>query len=382
MTFHALQGTQDWIAGIVVPRSYYLRGLVRTRRIVLMATMWLIIGILIIGGYILRRIHRAHAQLVRETSRMKQFEFTPSSSRSRLRDVDEVLDQLERAKTAMRAMGKYVPLDLVRRLYAEGREPELGGESVELSILFTDIKDFTSFTEKTEPHKLAEVLGLYLETLSRAIQKEKGTIDKYIGDAVMAFWNAPETVAYHPLIACHAALNSMRALEELYASPQWGGMPKFTTRFGLHRDMVSVGHFGSAERFNYTAIGDGVNLASRLEGLNKQYGTTIIVSETIYGGVFDHFEFRKLDRVFVKGKSEGVHVYELLGEKSEAARPEHIVRYEQALDLYVDGDFAAALKLFEISEGDPPSALMATRCREFLVNPPEQWDGTFVARSK
>ncbi|HEY3927256.1 MAG TPA: adenylate/guanylate cyclase domain-containing protein [Candidatus Koribacter sp.] len=382
VTYYALEGTQDWIVGVVVPRSYYLRGLARTREIVLLATLALIAAIILVGGYVLRRIHGAHAQLVRETSRMKQFEFTPSAARSRLRDVDEVLDQLERAKTAMRAMGKYVPLDLVRRLYAEGREPELGGEAVELSILFTDIKNFTTFSEKTEPHRLAEVLGLYLETLSHVIQKEKGTIDKYIGDAVMAFWNAPETVKYHPLLACHAALNSVKSLEELYASPRWGGMPKFTTRFGLHRDTVSVGHFGSTDRFNYTAIGDGVNLASRLEGLNKQYGTTIIVSQTVYELVYDHFDFRKLDRVSVKGKSRGVQVYELLGEKSATVRPEHIVRYEEALELYAVGDFAAALKLFEISQNDIPSMLMAGRCREFLVSPPAQWDGTFVAKTK
>ena len=383
VTFRALPRTQDWIVGIVVPRAFYLRGLLRTRQVVLAATFALIAVIVLLGGYILRRIERAHGLLVRETSRMKAFEFSAAPVRSQLRDVDEVLEGLERAKTAMRAMGKYVPLDLVRRLYHDGKEPELGGESVELSILFTDIKDFTGFSEKMEPHRLAEVLGLYLQTLTRRIQKEKGTIDKYIGDAVMAFWNAPETVAYHPLLACHAAINCVRALDELFASSAWQGMPRFETRFGLHRDTVSVGHFGAPERFNYTAIGDGVNLASRLEGLNKQYGTTIIVSETVYEAVSDHFEFRRLDRVSVKGKSRGIEVYELLGEKLEAERPAYVIRYEQALQAYAEADFATALRLFAESQDDPPSMAMAERCRMFLVTPPPaSWDGTFVSQNK
>jgi adenylate cyclase len=384
VTFRALPGTQDWIVGIVVPRSFYLQGLQRTRRYVLVATMALIVSILMIGAYILRRINRAHLLLVHETARMNAFQFSPTPTRSRLRDVNEVLEGLERAKTAMRAMGKYVPLDLVRRLYHEGKEPELGGESVELSILFTDIKDFTTYAEKTEPHHLAEMLGLYLETLTQQIQQEKGTIDKYIGDAVMAFWNAPEPVSYHPLLACHAAINCLRALEELFKSEAWKGMPRFDTRFGLHRDTVSVGHFGAPDRFNYTAIGDGVNLASRLEGLNKQYGTTIIVSETVYEVVHDHFAFRRLDRVSVKGKTRGITIYELLGDLDEgAARPAHIARYEKAFELYSNGNFSSALEIFSAISSDPPSVAMADRCRTFLETPPSgAWDGTFVLHTK
>ena len=383
VTFRLLPETQDWIVGIVVPRSYYLRGLERTREIVMASTLALIAVIVLVGGYILRRIGRAHSMLVRETGRMNRFEFAPSENVSRIRDVNEVLVSLERAKTAVRAMGKYVPLDLVRRLYCDGKDPELGGENAELSILFTDIKDFTSYAEKIEPHQLADVLGLYLQTMTQCIQKEKGTIDKFIGDAVMAFWNAPEPVPYHPLLACHAALNCLRALDELFASSAWQGMPRFETRFGLHLGTVSVGHFGAPNRFNYTAIGDGVNLASRLEGLNKQYGTTIIVSDAMYAAVCDHFEFRRLDRVSVKGKQLGVEVFELLGEKAAGAvTPRFVIQYEEALEAYMASDFQRALRLFAASPDDPPSVSMAERCREFLANPPKLWDGTYALRSK
>jgi adenylate cyclase len=383
VSFRALAGTQDWIVGIVVPRSFYLKDLTRTRNRILFAVLAMIIVIVVLGAYILKQVGEAHSLIVQETSRMNSFQFVASPSRSRIGDVNDVLEGLERAKTAMRAMGKYVPLDLVKRLYRDGKEPELGGETIELSILFTDIKDFTTYAEKLEPHRLAEVLGLYLQTITRQIQKEKGTIDKYIGDAVMAFWNAPEEVRYHPLLACHAAINARRSLKDLFVSAAWKGLPPFETRFGIHRDAVSVGHFGSPERFNYTAIGDGVNLASRLEGLNKVYGSSILVSETVYETTQDHFEYRKLDRVYVKGKTNGVMVYELLDEKMpENERPAYVSQYEDALQAYFEGKFAVALSHFEHSPEDPASVLMAERCRAFLAHPPESWDGTFVAQTK
>ena len=383
VSFRALAGTQDWIVGIVVPRSFYLQGLSRTRDRILAAVLVMIVVIVVVGAYILKRVGEAHSLIVQETSRMNSFQFAPSPGRSRIGDVNDVLEGLERAKTAMRAMGKYVPLDLVKRLYRDGKEPELGGETVELSVLFTDVKDFTTYAEKIEPHRLAEVLGLYLQTITRQIQKEKGTIDKYIGDAVMAFWNAPEEVRYHPLLACHAAINARRALKDLFVSKAWKDLPPFETRFGIHRDEVSVGHFGSPDRFNYTAIGDGVNLASRLEGLNKVYGTSILVSETVYEATRDHFEYRKLDRVSVKGKTNGVVVYELLGEKvSEHERPVYVSQYEEALEVYLKGNFREALDHFIHSPEDPASVVMAERCREFLAHPPETWDGTFVAETK
>src|SRR5262249_23369413 len=148
--------------------------------------------------------------------------------------------------------------------------------------------------------RLADLLGRYLQVMAEVIQSQKGTIDKYIGDAVMAFWNAPEVIEGHEVMACRAALRCRQALETLYRSTAWSSAPKFETRFGISRCTASVGHFGSPDRMNYTAIGDGVNLASRLEGLNKYYGTQIIVSDMIYDRANDAFQFRKLDSVAVK----------------------------------------------------------------------------------
>jgi len=382
-TFSYLKGTQDWIVGIVVPRDAYLGPLLRIRMQVIGASLVLIILIVLAGSLIIRSVVSSHALILRETSKMNRFEFSQSRGSSFLRDVAEVLAGLERAKTAMRAMSKYVPVNLVRQLYHKGEEPVPGGKACELSVLFTDIKDFTSISETMTPDEVAKVLGRYLQVMAETLQHEKGTIDKYIGDAVMTFWNAPEPISDHELLACRAALNCRDALTKMYDSPGWGNTPRFETRFGLHRCIASVGHFGSPDRLNYTAIGDGINLTSRLEGLNKYYGTTIIASENIYAAAKEAFEFRLLDRVAVKGRTEGLAIYELLFERAQGkSRPEWMERYERALASYQGGDFSAALVVFENLGDDPPSRVLASRCREFLQNPPANWNGVHIFGSK
>jgi len=369
--------TQEWVVGIVVPRHFYLGALERIRLRILWWAFALMGVLILIGALIVHGIDRAHSMILRETSQMKAFKFSPSDATSRLRDIAEVLTGLEKAKTAMRAMGKYVPVDLVRRLYHDGKEPVLGGESVELSVLFTDIKEFTPFAERMPPGKLAEILGRYLQVMATVIQNERGTIDKFIGDAVMAFWNAPEAVAGHSTLACRAALRCREALQRLYDSPEWADAPRFETRLALHRCVASVGHFGAPDRFNYTAIGDGINLASRLEGLNKQYGTAIIASETIHSAALDAFEFRLLDRVAVKGKNEGITIYELVSERVPERPPSSgPARYEQAFAAYERADFKTALALLETVPDDPPSRVLAERCRRFIQSPPASgWNG-------
>ncbi len=383
-TFRYLPNTQDWIVGIVVPRDYYLGMLLQIRRQVLWGSFALIVVIILAGGLILRGVVRSHSLILQEMNRMKEFEFTPSRNSSFLRDVAEVLAGLERAKTAMRAMSKYVPINLVRQLYHKGEEPELGGMSAELSVMFTDIKDFTAFAETMPTDRLAELLGRYLQVMAEVIQSEKGTIDKYIGDAVMTFWNAPEKVEGHEILACRAALRCRAAIKKLFDSPEWGDAPRFETRFGLNRCTASVGHFGAPDRLNYTAIGDGVNLASRLEGLNKFYGTQIIVSESIHAAAKESFEFRQLDQVAVKGKTEGAVIYELLADQVDGtARPQWFDYYEQAFAFYQRGEFQKALELLEKQSEDAPSRVLAARCNEWIAHPPSgAWTGIQVFDAK
>ena len=382
-TFLALPRTQGWIVGIVVPRNYYMGDLLNIRRQVLGTSIFLILAICVAEGLIQRNVMKSHSLVLQETVKMNQFEFAPAHKTPWLRDVDEVLASLEKAKTALRAMSKYVPVNLVRKLYRAGQDPVLGGKLAEISILFTDIKDFTSFSEQASPDRVAEILGLYLKAVTSAIQREKGMIDKYIGDCVMALWNVPEETPGHEILACRAVLRCKEALRELYDSPAWGDTPRFETRFGLHRCVASVGHFGAPDRFSYTTIGDGVNLGSRLESLNKFYGTTHLVSETIHEKTKDHFEFRLLDLVAVKGKTQKTRIYELIGEKRPGQAPrEYVVAYERAFAWYQLGKFEAALDILKNQVEDGPSRTLALRCTELLKSPHKRWDGVWVFDSK
>ncbi len=380
----ALPGTQDWRVGIVVPEDHYLGTLERARRMLLGTSALVLLGMIVAGALALRSVQTGLARIVDSSARMRDFDFSPSPSASTFRDVGEVMEDLEQAKTALRAMGKYVPVGLVRQLYRARQEPRLGGELRDLTMLFTDIRDFTSFSERLAPDALAAALGRYLEAMTLAVHAHGGTVDKYIGDAVMALWNAPEPCADHASRACAAALACRNATEALFATSAWDALPPFYTRFGLHRDDVMVGHFGAPDRLSYTALGDGVNLASRLEGLNKAYGTQILVSEAVRRGAGDSFAFRLVDIVAVKGKSKGVPVYELLG---EAAAPRVagsvVAAYEQAFDAYRQRRFGEARGLLEGLPEDPPSQVLASRCRQFLATPPPgDWDGIFIAHEK
>jgi adenylate cyclase len=384
-TFRTLPGTQDWLVGIVVPREFYLGKLVAIRNQML-AALSVVMLLLAAGAFaILRSVKHAQEQITRESLKMNAFDFSPAKTKSAFRDVSDVLESLEKAKTAMRAMGKYAPVDLVRKLYRDKKEPVLGGELLEISIMFSDIKGFTSVSETLTPNQLAHVLGLYLEELSRIIQRETGgTIDKYIGDAIMTIWNAPEPVPEHPKMACLAALRCCDAAAALGRTPEWRHLSPFQTRFGLHCSTALVGHFGARDRMNYTAIGDAINTASRLEALNKQYGTSIIASESIVERAREAFDFRLLDIVAVKGKTAAIRIYELLGKKGEAQDPSGLTAaYEAAFDAYLARDFAKALALLQPHEGDGPSAVLCERCRAFLqVPPPADWQGVYVSLSK
>lgn len=373
--------TQGWLVGVMVPERHYLGGLIETRtRLFAIAAL---LGVLVVVGALLsmRAIRRGLGQIVLETGRMRSFEFEPSPVHSTFIEVHDALGSLEIAKTALRAMGRYVPIELVRLLYRAGREPVLGGEPTVISLLFCDIRGFTSFSETLPPDELATALGAHLAVVTRAIQATGGTVDKFIGDAVMAMWNAPLATPDHARRACQAALNAQRALEELYASSDWAGREPWITRFGLHHDRVLVGHFGAPDRLAFTAIGDGVNVASRIEGLNKQYGTTLLVSETIVAECGDAFVFRRIDRVAVKGKSQPIELFELLG-PSGTPKPRAAIQYERAFAIYLTGEFVAAAEELEQQLDDAPSQALAARCRELAAAPPPNWDGVFRATEK
>ncbi len=384
VTFRPLRNSQGWMVGVVAPEAAYTRDLRALRDRFVAAFLGVIAAVLGGGWLLLRQIRGSLGRVLDVTKRMRGFDFAPTPIGSPMREVADVMDGVERAKTSVRALSKYVSVDLVRDLFAANREPQLGGELVELSLMFTDIEGFTSLSERLAPDVLARALGLYLEAMTRGVQSTEGTLDKYIGDAVMAFWNAPTRCEDHASRACHAVLTCMRRTRELYASERWKGFPPLITRHGVHTARVMVGHFGAPDRLAYTALGDGVNLAARLEPLCKQYGVEVLVSEATVQATAGAFAFRLVDKVAVKGKHESVRVYELLGvpDECEAKLPASRA-YESALEAYFGRDFRGALeRLAEIAD-DGPAIVLAARCKAMIERPPpEDWNGVWFATSK
>jgi len=377
--------TQGWLVGIVVPEAYYLRELEASRRRALVIAAVLMLVAVAGSALMLRAMRRDLGRLIGETTRLSGFDFAPARREAgTFRDVQAAADSLEQAKTALRALGKYVPLDLVRQLYEARVEPMLGARIQDVTLLFSDVEGFTTLSEQLTPNALAVALGAYLETMTRAIHSTGGIIDKYTGDGVMALWNTPNPCARHAERACEAALACRDATTTLFASAAWAGMAPWRTRFGIHRAEVNVGHFGAPDRMSFTAMGDGVNLASRLEGLNKQYGTFLLVSASVELDARERFDFRRVDRVAVKGKREGVEIFELLGRRETAApRPAFVARYEQALEAYFARRFDDALAILDGCADDAPSRVLAERCRHFRIEgPPADWDGIYVAKEK
>jgi adenylate cyclase len=224
----------------------------------------------------------------------------------------------ERDKKFIReTFGKYVSPKVVDQLVED--PPELGGVDKELTVMFSDIRGFTSLSERMTPQELINHLNVYLTAMTDIILAYGGTLDKYIGDAIMAFWGAPLRQDDHAERACKCALRQMERLAELNAT--WPEPLRINIGIGLNSGIMTVGNMGSPTRMNYTLAGDNVNLGSRLEGTNKEYGTNIIVSEATYGPVHDKFLFRELDNIRVKGKNKPVGIYELIDCLGDIAPP-------------------------------------------------------------
>ena len=263
-----------------------------------------------------------------------------------------------------------------------------GGETKELTVMFSDIRGFTGLSEGMTADELVHLLNEYLEEMTDVIFKNLGTLDKYIGDAIMAFWGSPYPQSDHALRACACALEMIRGLEKLNVKWQAEGRKEISIGIGLNTGPVNVGNMGSAKRLAWTVMGDNVNLASRLEGMTKQYRCRIVISEGTYRQVADHFVCRELDRIRVKGKHQPVVVYELLD--VEAARPKYqalITRFESAMEAYHAQNWRDAAGRFGELLGsypdDGPTQIFLQRALEFLETSPEpDWDGVYVMKSK
>ena len=286
---------------------------------------------------------------------------------------------------------RYVSSSVVDELLKQGDAIALGGQSRLLTIQFSDIIGFTSISEALTPAQVVEFLNEYLSEMTTVIEAEQGIVDKYIGDAVMAFWGAPIPLEQHALRACRAVLRQTERIRELRR--RWanrGDLSRFGVRIGLHTGEVIVGNIGSSTRMDYTIIGDAVNTASRLEGLNKLYGTDILISESTRDQVAEWMIIRELDLIRPAGKQEPVRIYELVGERgafdgsaAERYREREAV-FAEGLALYRGGRFGEALSCFSRGDalGDPPARTFLRRCETYQAQPPRDWNGVYVTRDK
>jgi adenylate cyclase len=237
----------------------------------------------------------------------------PEPVASRIREIHELSSAMTLAQRAIWSFAHFVPRELVQRVIDNSISTELGGVREEITVVFTDVRDFTTIAESADPDMLMLQTSRYFAVLTEAFLAEGGTIDKFIGDAVMVFWNAPNPQSDHVERACRAALTARLACETLNAQFEAEGLRPFFTRFGIHVGEAVVGNLGSSERMNYTALGNTVNLAARLEGLNKQFGTVILVSEDVYLRAQHCFRFKPLESVIAKGMTRETRVFELVG---------------------------------------------------------------------
>ena len=370
-----------WVICVVLPESEILGRVHRSNQVVLFVGAGVLLVGLLLSLFVAAQVARPLEKLAADTAAIGEFRLDSRPvPHSLIREVDSLALAVENMKGGLRSFQKYVPADLVRSLISSGQDARRGGEVRALSIFFSDVVDFTAIAEEMGPEQLVAQLSEYLDTVSQQIRASGGTVDKFIGDVVMAFWGAPARDPAHALTACRAALACQEALDRLHQRWRAEGKRPFATRIGVHTGEVVVGNVGSEARLNYTIIGDAVNLASRLEGLNKVYGTRIIVSETALRQAGPEVIARPIDFVAVKGKRQPVLIYELLGLRPNAAGEELAALHGEALAAYRARDWARAVELFERVRAqrpdDGPAGLLIARCLAYQADPPgPNWDG-------
>ncbi|MBV1876032.1 MAG: hypothetical protein KUG79_00185 [Pseudomonadales bacterium] len=388
-------GVFPWQVFVIFPEDEIL-GRVNN---VLLQTLVIVAVIFLVSLFFIqllsRRITKPIQQLSIETAKIKTLDLDEVKQvPSNILEIDSMSQALISTTAGLQSFRKYVPAELVKQLIELGEEASQGGKEAELTLFFTDIEGFTTIAESMHPQDLMIHLSQYFDELSNVVMAGHGTIDKYIGDAIMAFWGAPVEQKNKALNACTTALAFQKKNDEL--NKNWAdlGKPTLNTRIGLHTGRSIVGNVGSEVRINYTVLGDSVNLAARLEGINKLYGTRIIISETTYYEVKQHFFCRQLDVVAVKGKTRGVPIYELICDinltDTDLHRPmDFYEQYQTAFDAYLNREWQAAtnilINLQKQYADDKSIQLLVSRCQYYQNHAdelPEDWDGTTTLTAK
>jgi adenylate cyclase len=309
-----------------------------------------------------------------ERIRTLSFGQTPSPD-SRIREINQLQRATILLENALRSFSVFVPVGLVRELIDSGKPLAPAVEPRFMTIFFSDLENFTTISEQLSPQELSEQTSRYFENVTVAVTEEQGTIDKFIGDSVMAFWGAPTVPDDHVYLACVAALKASHRMKQLNAQWLREGRKPMPMRVGVHCADVVVGNVGSPQRLSYTVMGDGVNIASRVEGLNKQFGTSICISDSVYGRVADRVVARPLQRVSVKGRHGELLVYELLGivgagDAELQASERDVLKSHMTADAMasvIDGNFVDAHDRYERLLAEFPDDKVALLMRDFTA---------------
>lgn len=364
------------------------------------ATNLIVILVGLIFGWILAlwvsaRIADPLRYAVSDIQRLTKFDIgerlQPATALIEIRKLNVAVNDL---RIALQNFGMYVPSQLVQKLVAGKVVAEVSGRRQDITVLFTDIENFTTISEKTEAEELTQAISTYLGLVSGVLMHFQGTVDKFIGDAVMAFWNAPEPIENHAEVACLAALKARAEIHLFNSRRRAEGLDPFRTRFGLNAGVAVVGTIGSSERANYTAVGSVVNLASRIEGINKIYGTEILISGEVRDRLGPEFSVRPIDFVRAKGMSNTVQLYELLGHAGNdpliAPHPEckmMIGSWLRAVDEYSARNWIEAIDILDEHllywPEDRAAHELRRRAESYRVfPPPADWDGIESLTSK
>ena len=380
-------GRPDWMLGIVVPSEEFMGNLAADRNVLVMFAVIALLAGVYVSLLLAQRIAVPVQAIVGETKRIRSLDFgaRPLPS-THVNELEELAIAVEQLKTSLRSFEKLVPAQYARHLVTTGQEARLGGERKHITIYFADIVGFTRLSEMMPPEQLMTVLTEYLDVLSGKVIEHEGTVDKFNGDDVMAFWGAPSPVDNPALCACRSAVRSVEALRAMHREWESRGHPLLGASFGIATGDVIVGNVGSHERMNYTVIGDAVNLASRLQGLNKFYETSILIGENTMLEAGDAIVTRLVDYAAVAGREQPAPVYELVGLAGEVTSEDERVcsLHNSAMARYRERQFVEAADGFRtviaVREKDGPARILLKRCLEYIASPPgPDWDGSYRA---
>jgi adenylate cyclase len=376
-----------WSLATVIPEAEFLGPVETTlRRLIVGLAAGALLAALLSAMLARSVIAAPLARVVGEIRHVENFELDKVRRHpSRLAEISSLSGAIAEMAAGLSAFGKFIPADLVRSLLSQGVEAKPGGSIKELTVMFIDVAGFTGLSERLGD-RVVPLLSRYLDAVSEVVVANGGTIDKFIGDAVMAFWGAPTAQQDHAVRCCRAALACGEALKAADINDDQGH--PLQIRIGINSGRMLVGNIGSELRLNYTVIGDAVNVASRLEGASKQYGTQILIGAETACLISNAFTIREIDNIAVFGRTEGLAVYELIGLADvKDENGDWIASYEEGLSRYRHRDFSGAIVHFEavlgVRPNDRPASLLLDRCRRLQQSGvDEEWSPVAALKAK